>query len=149
MLIAKIDGSNITVADYTALFPNTSFPPSGPSQEWLNENGCMPVNLWLQYDPDTQKLVPADPYINGDWVYTVVVEPLTPEEIAQREQSAKAQNKAQAERLLQDSDWSQMPDVALVNKSDWTNYRSDVRAIAINPPVAVTEWPVKPEEIWA
>ena len=156
MLIAKIDGTHITVADYTALFPNTSFPPNGPDQAWLSENGCMPVNMWLPYDQNTQKLVPADPYIDGDWVYTVVVEPLTPEEIAQREQQAKQANKQQAESLLKDTDWTATVDISspeysdpyLGNQPEFLAYRSAVRKIAVNPPVTVTEWPTKPDEVW-
>jgi hypothetical protein len=79
---------------------------------------------------------------------TQVVRDMTPQEIADRDQQQKDSNKAQAEQLLAESDWSQMPDVNLVNKADWTAYRAAVRAIALDPPVTVSEWPTKPEEIW-
>lgn len=148
MLIAKIDGDNISVADYQSLYPNTSFPADGPTDAWLQENGCMKVNVWLPHDRDTEKLVPAAPYIQGDWVCTVQVEPLSQDEIDQRQASAKAQVKAAAEQRLKETDWTQMPDVDLVNKSDFTAYRAAVRAIVLNPPVEVSEWPVKPEEVW-
>lgn len=149
MLIAKIqDGQVFTVADYRSLFPNTSFPSTGPSPEFLAENSCMTVTVFKPYDANTQKLEPADPYIEGDTVYTVAVEPLTEEEIAAQEASKKAKVKAQAMALLSETDWTQMPDVALVNKDAFTTYRAELRAIALNPPVEVTEWPVKPEEQW-
>jgi hypothetical protein len=157
MLIAQINGLNITVADCSALYPNTSFPSSGPSAEWMAENNCMPVNLWLPYDQNTEKLVPADPYIQGEYVYTVVVEPLTPEEIEQRNQQARAANKAQAASLLTATDWTTIPDVSdptlsdpyLTNAAEFAAYRSQIRKIAVNPPVTVDIWAVAPDEAWA
>lgn len=149
MLIAKIqDGQVTTVADYRSLFPNTSFSSNGPDAEFLAENNCMTVTVFKPYDANTQKLEPADPYIEGDTVYTVQVAELTPEEIAAQEDSKKAKVKAQAMDLLSATDWTQMPDVALVNKDAFTAYRGELRAIALNPPVEVAEWPTKPEEQW-
>lgn len=67
-------------------------------------------------------------------------------------------NKSQAEAILSSTDWTTIPDVAnpdvsdpyLTNAADFAAYRSQVRAIAVNPPTTlVTNWPVKPEEIWA
>jgi hypothetical protein len=74
MLIAKIqDGQVIDVADYKSMFPNTSFANSGPNAEFLAENNCMPINIFLAHDFETQFLEPTEPYILGDWVYTVKV----------------------------------------------------------------------------
>lgn len=161
MLIAKIEGQTVVeVADYTALFPNTSFPASGPTDEWMVENSCMYVNVFLPYDQNTEKLVSVAPYIQADdathWVYTVIVEPLTPEEIAQREEAAKQANKAQASSLLSATDWVELGDVAnpanppfLANKAEFTTYRQQLRTIAVNPPVTVDVWPTKPVEVWS
>lgn len=164
MLIAKVQDGQVTdVADYQSMFPNTSFPPSGPSDEFMVENGCMYVNMFLPYDQNTEKLVAVAPYIQVDdpaqplqWVYTVQVEPLTPEEIAQREESAKQANKAQASSLLSASDWTAIASVAdpaqsnpyLANQPEFFAYRNQLRTIAINPPVTVTEWPTPPVEVW-
>ena len=71
MLIALLTDP-IQVADYTALFPNVSFPSDGPDAEWLAENNCKSVSVWKEHD-STQKLIPAEPYTEGDWVYTVQV----------------------------------------------------------------------------
>ena len=67
-----------------------------------------------------------------------------------------ADNKAQAEQLLQATDWVELGDVSdptnppwLTNKAEFTTYRAALRAIAVNPPVTVAQWPTKPEEIWA
>ena len=92
MLIALVnDGVVGEIADYTVIFPDTSFPPSGPSDEFLAENGAMKVNVWLPYDQATQKLVPATPYIMDGWVYTVEVADKTPEEIRQEQEAFNAQ----------------------------------------------------------
>lgn len=78
MLIYK-DG---IVSDYRDVFPNTSFPPSGPSDEFLAEQGAYKVNVWLPHDLRTEKLVPCAPYLQDGWAYTVEVQAKTPEEIA-------------------------------------------------------------------
>jgi hypothetical protein len=65
----------------------------------------------------------------------------TPEEII-------AANKAEAERLLLESDWSVLLDVPLANKTEWETYRSALRQIAINPTIDPV-WPVKPQSVWS
>lgn len=68
-----------------------------------------------------------------------------------------AQNKAQAESLLKETDWTATIDIAdpeysnpyLTNQAEFLSYRSEVRAIAINPPTTPVEWPVKPQESWS
>jgi len=78
MLIAKIEnGQVVDLSDYKSMFPNTSFSDSGPSPDFMAENNCMNVNLYLDYDPETQFLEPCDPYIMGDWVYTIKVSQLS------------------------------------------------------------------------
>lgn len=162
MLIAQINEAGVVtaVADYQSLYPQTSFPQGGPTDEWMVENSCMFVNVFKPYDQDTEKLVPATPYIEMDdpthWVYTVAVEPLTPEEIAQREEAKRQANKTQAESLLQATDWTEGKSVRdttkaiyLVNGDEFDDYRVALRVIAVNPPVEVTEWPVKPDEQWS
>ena len=161
MLIAKIqDGQVIDVADYQSMFPDTCFPSTGPTESWMIETSCMYVNVFKPYNANTEKLVPVAPYIEADdathWVYTVQVEPLTPEEIEQANQVRRQQNIAQADSLLQATDWTATVDIAdpqysdpyLGNQNEFLAYRSNVRKIAVNPPVVVDEWPSKPDEVW-
>ena len=148
MLIAKIENNVVTqVADYRDLFPEVSFPSTGVDLEWLTANSCLPVNVFKPYDSETQKLSSASPDIEGDWVYTVEVTSLTPEEITAKEDAKKAENKARAMSLLTATDWTQIPDVALLNKDEFTAYRAALRAIALNPEVTV-EFPELPVEQW-
>lgn len=157
MLIAKIENNNVVdVADYTAMFPDTSFPASGPDEEFMIQNSCMYVNVWLPYDPATQVLEPATPYIMDGWVYTVAVREMTPEELANYRASVAAQNQAQAIQILNQTDWAAQPSVAdpavsnpyLMNQPEWLQYRSAVRQIAVYPTYEVV-WPVAPVEEWS
>ena len=68
--------------------------------------------------------------------------PLTPEEIAQRQQDEIAWNngafdramadlRSKRDRLLAASDWTQLPDTTLTNtqKQSWMQYRTELRNI--------------------
>lgn len=73
ILIAKEENSQYIVADCCDLFPNTSFPESGPTNDWLQQNGCYPVSVYKDYDSNTQLLTPCIPYLESGIVYTVEV----------------------------------------------------------------------------
>lgn len=77
MLIAKEINSEYVVADYRELFPNTSFPNNGPSDEWMTLNECFPVNQFKEHDPETQALVNVNPYLENGFVYTINVQDRT------------------------------------------------------------------------
>ena len=157
MLIAIVNGQTVEqVGDYQVLFPNTSFPTSGPTPEWMAENSCLPVTVYLPYDPTSQVLVSVTPYINGDVVYTVEVQDMTAEQLAAYRQSVAQQYKAQAQSLLSQTDWTAIPDVAdpaksdpyLTNQADFVSWRSVIRAIAVNPTYDAF-FPTKPNEQWS
>lgn len=76
--------------------------------------------------------------------------------IAADEAAKKVAVKAHAEQLLKDTDYLEGPSVSdstksvyLANLAEIVDYRVALRAIAVNPPVVVTEWPVKPDNVWA
>lgn len=91
----------------------------------------------------------GDSYINGQFIKAPTPAP-TPEEIQE-------QNKQAAKAGLQATDWVELSDVSnpeltphLLNKAEFTAYRSALRAIAVNPPsVYVDPWPVEPSEVWS
>lgn len=122
MLIYK-DG---IVDELRRVFPNTSFSPSGPSDEFLAEHGAYRVNSFKPHDQSTQKLVYSAPYIEDGWAYTVAVESKTEEELAADTASRAAQMRAQRDRLLAASDWTQVAD-APVDKAAWAIYRQALR----------------------
>jgi len=143
MLIYK-DGQ---VGHYKEIFRNTSFSASGPSDEFLADNNAVKVNLFKDHDRATQKLVPADPYIEDGWCYTMVVADKTEEEIAADLNSKAAQARAQRDRLLSDTDWTQVLD-APVDRTVWAAYRQSLRDVPNQEgfPNNVV-WPKNPDEI--
>ena len=67
-----------------------------------------------------------------------------------------AANKADAERRLQATDWVNQPDVYdpantphLTNRDAFIAYRSQVRAIAVNPVDGNLTWPSEPAAVWS
>ena len=145
MQIAKIEnGAVARVGDYRDLFPNTSFPASGPSAEFMADNGCMGVTVFKAHNRDTQQLVACDPYIENGQVFTVTVADKTAEQIAAATASQAAQVRSQRNRLLAECDWTQIAD-ATVDKAAWASYRQALRDISSQPgfPGAV-EWPHDP-----
>ena len=94
--------------------------------------------------------------IDGVWYQQWEIYELTPEQIAANEKQARQATKATAESLLQQTDWTATVDINnpqfsnpyLGNQDAFLAYRSQVRQIAINPPVIVEVWPTKPDEVW-
>ena len=138
-------------------FPDISFPEF-PTDEDFETVGVYLVTQALppEYNKITQELEQTVENINGTWTQVWTVVALSPEQIVANEEAARQSNKSQAESLLKASDWSQYPDVTnptntphLTNGDAWMFYRLELRSIAINPPVTIENWPVKPEELWS
>jgi hypothetical protein len=75
---------------------------------------------------------------------------------ARKDAEFKAANTARAKELLEESDWADLASVRntsntphLVNGSDFDTYRLALRAIVVDPPVTVSEWPTRPTASWA
>jgi hypothetical protein len=147
MEIAIIKDGVITTGDYKELFPNTSFPANGPSDEWLAEQGAKKLNRFKPYDALTQKLVPAAAYDDGEFVSVVQVEELTEEEIQAAKDSAMANICGQRDRLLSDCDWTQLPDCSIPKKTEWATYRQALRDLpaSIQDSRTFSDWPKDPD----
>jgi len=63
------------------LFPNTSFPLSGPNDEFKEENNLVQVLEYLEHDSEKQKMVFCDPYFLEGSVYRVKLVDFTSEEL--------------------------------------------------------------------
>jgi hypothetical protein len=70
--------------------------------------------------------------------------------------AAAQANKAEAARRLQDTDWVNQPDVYdparnphLMNRDVFLDYRSQIRAIAVNPTAGNLNWPTEPSAVWS
>lgn len=140
--------------DYRAANPNVSFPtplvPFAP-YAWV-EDTAQPNYNWIT--EGVKEVTPVN--VDSAWFRSWEVYNLTPDEIAANQNIAKQNNKNQASGLLSATDWVELGDVSntaltphLLNKPEFTAYRSQLRAIAVNPPVLVEAWPVKPNEAWS
>ena len=137
---------NGQVAHYREIFPNVSFPASGPSDAFLEANGAVKVNAFRSYDPATQKLVPCEPVLESGWAYTVKVVNKTEEEIAADVASKAANMRAARDRALANSDWTQVAD-APVDQEAWATYRQALRDLPSNPDFPNVELPHDPDYV--
>lgn len=148
MIVAIVNNGSIEqIGQLSVLFPNVSFPASGPSDEWMAENNLVPVTYFKAYDAATQKLVSCDPYLEDGAVYAVNVESLSADELAAKDASTIAANKSVRNKKLADCDWTQLADVNLTAdcKTAFTTYRQALRDADMLNPV----WPEAPVEEWA
>lgn len=137
----------ITVGDYRELFANTSFPPSGPSAEFLAENNAKKVTLFKAHDRLTQKLVSCDAYDDGEFVSVVQVADMSAEEIQAAKDSAMAQLRATRNALLAACDWTQISDCTIPKKAEWATYRQTLRDFpaTVSDARATVTWPHNPD----
>ena len=56
--------------------------------------------------------------------------------------------KHEAKKRISNSDWAVLPDVNISNKSDFENYRSQLRNLILNP-VEEPIFPEEPQPIWS
>lgn len=141
------NGQVVQMGDYRSLFPQTSFPVSGPSSDFFAQNSALPVNSWKPHDAETQKLSPCTPYIDGGSVFTVEVLPLSAEDIAARNESLAASVRQERNRRLAESDWTQTVD-SQVDKPAWQAYRQALRDVPTQTgfPTNVV-WPESPAQL--
>lgn len=153
MKIARLDGSTVgEIADHKTLFPNVSFPSSGPDATWLAANSCAEVVKFLAFDSASQKNEGVDPYLDNGKVYTRRVVDLTLDDVASRTAALEASNRSHRDRLLAETDYMALTDVPM--SAEVTAYRQALRDITThaNWPNLVYpdmngvggDWPTKP-----
>jgi hypothetical protein len=132
------DNEIINVGEITVLFPNTSFPANGDYGDFLKDNDVRPVITELEYDSNTQRLVPCDPYIRSNKVYNVEVQAISEED--------------QKDILLAHIDFELISTEGLETKSDlsakdkqaWVKYREKLNLLKEYSNVSEVTWPEKP-----
>jgi len=162
MFVAKvIDGQIANTGKLAEMYPNTSFPANGASDEWMTDNNIQVVKGYRDYDKATQKLTKVTPYLDSGVVYDVKVEAMTTEEATAKtdaENERKAANvRKQRNALLAECDWTVLQDSPLTDAqvADWVIYRQALRDItghANFPDIQGpdmdgnnSDWPTKPE----
>ena len=63
-------------------------------------------------------------------------------------QFKKDQCKSESKKRIASSDWSVLPDVNITNKSEFENYRGQLRNLILNP-VEDPIFPDEPQPIWS
>ena len=111
----------------TVNYPNAQWSLNGDSYDGL---------IWLSDSPK-----PTQEHLDALWIPT-------------QETIAKQNCKEQASKLLYETDWTTIADVAdpsntpyLTNQADFIAWRSQIRALAVNP-VVDPVFPPKPNEVW-
>jgi hypothetical protein len=149
-MIQLSDGRVVTPEQFKAEHRNVIYSGLYPSAAYLNTIGAKQVLV----DPKPEitdlqvLLVGSIVDRNGTPYQTWEVKDKTESQIQQEQNAQKLNNKTQAEKLLQATDWTQVADVPLLNKQEFVDYRAAVRAIALNPPVQAI-FPDLPVEQWS
>lgn len=147
MIVAIVNNGSIEqTGELSVLFPNVSFPASGPSDEWMAENNLVPVTYFKAHHAATQKLVSCEAYLEGGAVYAVNVESLSADELAAKDAATISANRAIKNKMLSDTDWTQLSDVPLTDacKAAFAEKRQELRDVDLLNPV----WPEMPAEEW-
>lgn len=118
-----------------------------------NEFGTIDLELnhpehgWLPFTAD-----PTDPEVHGRVIYARAIQgeagPIAPYEPPPppTEEEVAAEVRAERDRLLAATDWTQLPDVPQATKDLWAPYRQALRDVTEQPgfPHDI-EWPEPPE----
>ena len=158
MQIAIIKDNKVeAVGEHKTLFPNTSFPASGPPADWMTQNSVMPVTVFRSYNGLTEKSTSVDPYIEDGVVYLHKIEALDDSQKAAaqtaKDNATAESTRAERNRRLAESDWMANSDVTMTDA--WKTYRQALRDITkhsnwpyLKSPdlqgAGDNDWPVQP-----
>lgn len=138
-------GQVMTDSEFRSLHPNTSFPPQ-LTAELLDGFGADPVLNGPQAQPTRYQTAFRDGVeeVNGQWFTKFSVADMSAESIAAVDAQASASARAERNRKLADSDWTQLAD-STVDKAAWATYRQALRDVPAQAgfPHEVT-WPELP-----
>lgn len=146
-MFAKIENGIVVewpIPSIAELFPNTSFPAPLTNAD-LPEGYVMVGVIPPPVVGPNQSVTPGAPvFQNGEWVQSWDLVNLTSQETAERNAVKAADARAERNRLLADSDWTQLAD-APVDKAAWAQYRQALRDITTQTdfPSAI-QWPLQP-----
>ena len=87
MIVAKVQGKNLLVAEFSQLYPAYWQFNGLPPEDFMQANNLYFIQTNKSHDASTQKLEFCAPYLEGNAVYGVRVVDLTQEEIDARAQS--------------------------------------------------------------
>jgi hypothetical protein len=149
MYYAKQTDNGFQITVLAVLFPDTSFPDTGPDAAWLADSGVYPVEEHLYFDANAFKRNGINPTLRDGVVYTAELVALTDDDKAQREADRLSQlasvAREQRNWLLAGCDWTQLGDYEKADQADWAAYRKALRDVPKQPGFPETiDWPAAP-----
>lgn len=153
----RADGAVVMEQEFRRMFPNTSMPQQ-LTEQLINDFGGDVVFEGPQAQPTRYQVAYRNgvELINGKWYTKYSVADMDADGIAAVDAQLKAANEARAKQELEATDWADLASVRntsntphLVNGAAFDTYRLALRAIVINPPVDVAEWPARPTAEWS
>lgn len=126
----QVEKFPFTIGDLRKSNPNVSFPRNIPT-ETLAQFGVYPVTIAPapEFNSRTHRLVTQQPtLVNGAWTVTKSVVEKDQAQIDNENAQKAADVRAQRDRLLTASDWTQVAD-APVDKTTWATYRQALRDV--------------------
>jgi hypothetical protein len=148
LTIIPIDGNVIKdkVGYLNLDLSSCAIPSNVRALQWQETSGWL--EFWDQQNEDITTLPSWTDCCLAVW--TVANTPVPPSPPTAED------NKQTAIGLLQNTDWTTIPDVSdptksnpyLSNVNDFVTYRNAVRQYALNPVAGDISWPTVPQEVW-
>lgn len=137
----------------------SSVPEDIHAIQWDGESG------WIEYVPDAvtgikppnETIATLEEFENhkGLLEFWKIEHEKYTEYLNTVEYNPKRQNKTVAKTILNRTDWVELPSVSdpkskptLTNKAEFDAYRAKIRALAINPPETLYDFPPAPAAVW-
>lgn len=143
-----IDESGTTYANHDAVRRSLKHVslPRVLTDEILARFGIRPLEV--EPDPETAPTEVVDEelrLVNGVWVKVKVKREATPEELAAKTEAKVAAVKERIDRILAETDWTQLLDTPTAKQQSFAAYRALVRDVKKQAgyPFDIT-WPVRP-----
>jgi len=131
------DKKVVAVGALSQLFPNVSIPQSIDEKKFAKENGLLEVAI-PEFDDFQEKVVPCDPFIKDNKVYTLEVQSMSDEE--------KTENvNAHISFELISTAWVEKdPDMDKNSLAEWKEYRKKISSFKNSKDVSEITWPKRP-----
>ena len=143
MKYAIVDGTTVTkTGTIRELFPNTSFPKSGPPASFISDNNVVELVESLSITLPDQKLTKVDAYVDSGKAYSVKVETCTDEEKATNIAKQWSSIRGHRNEILSDTDWRASSDLTMSDA--WKNYRQALRDVPTQSDPYNITWPTEP-----
>lgn len=142
----KIEKYPVTFMEIRLEFPTVSFPENPTNNDLLGFGYAIVIETVRPLDTNTARVIETTPTLNdnGQWYQTYTYTEFNSNELAEKLNEISQDIRDNRNRMLIESDWTQLPD-SPVDKIIWATYRQSLRDIPQQStfPTQV-DWPTKP-----